>query len=222
MIEPVAIPRHPGTSRSLWAAAATVAVSLHLAFAALAYVYTQREMESDDLGAPGIEIALELASPQTQPSDLPPGPDVEASVASSAVAEQRAEVKEADLKETPVDTERADQQVRVDTKDKPDDEKSGRQGQDPGVRGIGCTGGDCISILAGCGGSAEGDHDRPGHRREPSACARDLAARVARAFRQTQEIPFRPQPEGGTDSPLARPRSNGAGAVRRHRRKFGR
>ncbi len=122
MIEPVAIPRHPGTSRSLWAAAATVAVSLHLAFAALAYVYAQRETESDDLGAPGIEIALELASPQTQPSDLPPGPDVEASVASPAVAEQKAEVKEADLKETPVDTERADQQVRVDTKDKPDDE----------------------------------------------------------------------------------------------------
>jgi periplasmic protein TonB len=122
MIEPVAIPRHPAASRGLWIAAATIAVSFHLALAALAYVSTQRETDSDDLGAPGIAIGFELTSPQTQPSDLPPGPDAEASVASPAVAEQKAEMKEADLRDTPVEAERADQQARVDTKDKPDDE----------------------------------------------------------------------------------------------------
>jgi periplasmic protein TonB len=122
MIEPVAIPRHPDTGRGIWVAAAAVAVSLHVAFAVLAYVWMERGQESDDLGAPGIAIGLELNSPQKQPTDLPPGPDTEASAASPAVAEQKAEVKEADLKEMPIESELPDRQMKIDKNPKPNDE----------------------------------------------------------------------------------------------------
>lgn len=120
---PVAIPEPPSTGRGLWIAAAAVAVSLHLACAALAYVRMQPDPDSDDLGAPGIEIGIELTSPQKSATDLPPGPDTEASVATPAVAEKMAKVKEEELpKETPVVTQEPDQQATLD-KNKPTDEK---------------------------------------------------------------------------------------------------
>jgi periplasmic protein TonB len=123
MSEPLAIPEHPSTGKGLWVAAATIAVSMHLAFAALAYVHLQHDAESDDLGAPGIEIDFVLTSPRTPLTELPPGPDSEASVATPAVAEQVAEVKEAELpKETPVETENPDQQVTIETSTKPKEE----------------------------------------------------------------------------------------------------
>ena len=55
------IPRRAG---ALWVAAATIAVSLPSGFAALAYVHLQQDAESDDLGAPGIEI--DFASPRPE------------------------------------------------------------------------------------------------------------------------------------------------------------
>jgi periplasmic protein TonB len=113
-------PFMPSTSKGLWLVAAVIAISLHLAFAAFAFIRMQQEAESDDLGAPGIEIGLELMSPQTPPTELPPGPDSEASMASPAVAEQKAEVKEVDLpEETPVEAEDPDRLVTTEQTDKP-------------------------------------------------------------------------------------------------------
>ena len=54
----------------------------------------------DDLGAPAIEIGLEMMSPHLEPTDLPPGPDTEASVASPALAEQKAELKRRSCRRT--------------------------------------------------------------------------------------------------------------------------
>ena len=123
MNPPVAIPEHPATGKGLWVSAATIAVSMHLGFAALAYVHLQQDAERDDLGAPGIEIDFVLTSPRTLLADLPPGPESEASVASPAVAEQVAEVKEADLpKDIPVETEDPDRQVTIETNTEPKDE----------------------------------------------------------------------------------------------------
>jgi TonB family protein len=78
------------------------------------------EPEDDDLGAPGIEIAFELASTQTMPSELPPGPESEASAPSPPVVEQKATEKEVDLpKETPVESDNPDRLVTVEKTDKP-------------------------------------------------------------------------------------------------------
>ncbi len=123
MNDPITVPHPPSTSTRLWAAAAATALSLHLAFAAFAYVRLLPDPDSDDLGAPGIEIGIELTSPQKPAADLPPGPDTEASVATPAVTEKMAKVKEEELpKETPVDTQEPDKQVTLE-KNKPTDEK---------------------------------------------------------------------------------------------------
>ncbi len=67
-----------------------------------------------------IEIGLELGSPQAEASDLPPGPDADAAVASPAVAEQKAEIKPTDLpKETPTETEDPDRVVTQNEVKKP-------------------------------------------------------------------------------------------------------
>ena len=91
-------------SRRLWIFAAVTAVALHVGGAALAIVHLQTDDGDDSLGAQGIEIGLDLASPRTEVVDLPPGPDSDASAASPALAEQKAVEKETDLpKETPTE-----------------------------------------------------------------------------------------------------------------------
>ncbi len=80
MQTPNDIDDHPSTGKGLWVFAAAMAVTMHLAFAGFAYFQMMDDADADDLGAPGIEIGLELASPDTPPSDLPPGPDSEESV----------------------------------------------------------------------------------------------------------------------------------------------
>src|ERR1700712_1594696 len=84
-------------SRRLWIFAAVAALVLHLGGAALAIAHLQTDDDGGDLGAQGIEIGLDLASPRTEVSELPPGPDSDASVASPALTEQKAVEKETDL-----------------------------------------------------------------------------------------------------------------------------
>ena len=84
-------------SRRLWMMAALCAVLLHVGGLALAVVQINSDEADDSLGAPAIEVGLEMMSPKLEATDLPPGPDTEASTASPAVAEQKAEVKESDL-----------------------------------------------------------------------------------------------------------------------------
>src|SRR4029077_12410283 len=64
-------------------------------------------------------------SSKFQPTDLPPGPDSDASVASPALAEQKAEVKETDLpKDTPTETDNADRVVTPNEVKKPVEEEA--------------------------------------------------------------------------------------------------
>jgi periplasmic protein TonB len=107
-------------SRWLWIAAAAGALALHLGGAALALAHLNADDPDDALGAPAIEIGLEMTSPKIDPTDLPAGPDTDASVASPAVAEQKAEVKETDLpKDKPDETEDADRMVTPNDVKKP-------------------------------------------------------------------------------------------------------
>jgi hypothetical protein len=99
----------PPPSRRLWALSAAAALAIHLGCVALAVAHMQTDESADDLGAPAIEIGLDLSSPHREATDLPPGPDTDASVASPALAEQKAVEKETDLpKDTPTETAEPD------------------------------------------------------------------------------------------------------------------
>jgi periplasmic protein TonB len=108
------------SSRRLWMFAAIGALALHAGGAALAFAHLKADDLDEAVGAPAIEIGLEMTSPRVQPTDLPAGPDTEASVASPAMAEQKAEVKETELpKDVPTESENPDRAVMPNDKDKP-------------------------------------------------------------------------------------------------------
>lgn len=112
-----------GASRRLWIFAALAALALHLGGAAFALTNLRSDESEDDLGAPAIEIGLEMSSPRQDPADLPPGPDSDASVASPEMPEQKAEVKETELpKDTPTETENPDRVVTPNDTKKPIDD----------------------------------------------------------------------------------------------------
>jgi periplasmic protein TonB len=109
-------PRH--LSRTVWVLAAFGALAIHAGGVALALGYMQSDDPDDDLGAPAIEIGIELASPRLDPTDLPVGPDTEASAPSPAVVEQKAVVEQTELpKAMPNETDDPDRVVSpADTK----------------------------------------------------------------------------------------------------------
>jgi len=107
-------------SRKLWILAAAGALALHLGGAALAIAHLPTEESDEALGASAIEVGVELASLHREATDLPPGPDTDASVASPQLAEQKAEVKESDLpKDTPTEAEDPDRIVTPNESKKP-------------------------------------------------------------------------------------------------------
>jgi periplasmic protein TonB len=107
-------------SRRLWIFAAAGALALHLGCGALAVAHLQTDEPDDALGAAAIEVGIELASLHREATDLPPGPDTDASVASPALAEQQAEVKETELpKDVPTETEDPDRVVTPNDSKKP-------------------------------------------------------------------------------------------------------
>ena len=108
------------TSRRLWVTAAIAALALHIGGAALALARLATDDPEDSVGAPAIEIGLELTSPRQEATDLPPGPDSDASVASPALAEQKAEPKETELpKDIPTETDDPDRVVTPNDAKKP-------------------------------------------------------------------------------------------------------
>jgi protein TonB len=114
---------HPSQNR-VWIVAAGVALFGHLACAALAVAWMSHDADEDDLGAPGIEIAVDLTSPTTEPTELPPGPEAEASAASPPVVQQTETKKKNDLpQDTPDDMQPPDRVVALDKSDKPDDQQ---------------------------------------------------------------------------------------------------
>jgi protein TonB len=107
-------------SRRLWVLAALGALALHIGGGALALSHLQTDDLDESLGAPAIEIGLELMSPRLEATDLPPGPDTDASVASPALSEQKAEVKETELpKDVPTETDDPDRVVAPNDSNKP-------------------------------------------------------------------------------------------------------
>jgi TonB family protein len=112
-------------SRRLWIFAALGAVALHVGGGALAVAHLRSVEPDDTFGTPAIEIGLEMTSPHLEATDLPPGPDVEASVASPALAEQKAEVKETELpKDVPTESDDPDRVVTPNVANKPKEDDS--------------------------------------------------------------------------------------------------
>jgi periplasmic protein TonB len=113
----------PKPSRRLWVLAAAAALALHLGCGALAIAHLQESESENDIGANAIEVGLEFASVRREVTDLPAGPDTDASVASPALAEQQAEVKETELpKDIPTEPEEADRVVTPNETNKPKEE----------------------------------------------------------------------------------------------------
>ena len=109
-----------GYSPRLWIFAALGALALHIGGGALAVAHLRADDPDDSLGAPAIEIGLEMMSPHLEATDLPPGPDTDASVASPALAEQKAELKETELpKDVPTETNDPDRVVTPNDSNKP-------------------------------------------------------------------------------------------------------
>ena len=78
----------PQASRRLWLVAAVAALALHLA--CLLFVWADTEDDSDlAFGAPALAIDVDLAAPNRQPTDLPVGPDSEATAASPQMTQQQ-------------------------------------------------------------------------------------------------------------------------------------
>jgi protein TonB len=106
-------------SRRLWVFAAVAALALHLGGGALAVAHMEAG-DPEELGTPAIEIGMEVTSPRLEATDLPAGPDADASVASPALAEQKAEVKETELpKDVPTEAEDPDRVVAPNDSHKP-------------------------------------------------------------------------------------------------------
>ena len=104
----------------LWVFAAIAALLLHIGGAALAFAHLRSEESDDSLDSSAIEIGLEMMSPHREDTDLPPGPDTDASAASAALAEQKAEVKETELpKDVPTETDDPDRVVAPNESQKP-------------------------------------------------------------------------------------------------------
>ena len=111
------------TPRRIWVYAAMTALALHAGGAALTIAHLQTDDDGGDLGAQGIEVGMELTSPHTEVSELPPGPDTDAQMASPPLPDQQAVEKETDLpKAMPTESEDPDRVVTTSDSKKPKEE----------------------------------------------------------------------------------------------------
>lgn len=125
-------------SRPIWLLAALGAFAIHAGGVALALATLQPDTE-EDLGAPAIEIGVELAAPHLDPTDLPVGPDTEAAAPAPAVVQQKAEIEPTDLpKALPTETDDPDRVVTPDDSKKPkeDDPKVTTIQADPSTESV--------------------------------------------------------------------------------------
>jgi periplasmic protein TonB len=108
-----------GPPLRLWTLAAVAAVALHVGGVAIAYVHLNADQDVVSFGSDMPGIGIEVAAPSAEETDLPVGPQVDASVASPALAEQKAEIKPTELpREKPTDDE-ADRVVTLNETKKP-------------------------------------------------------------------------------------------------------
>lgn len=102
----------PRASRPAWTLAAAVAVALHLGVAAVLLLGRPIEEADPDPGAPAMEIAMELAAPRAEQTDLPPGPEADDAAVSTAQMQQQVKSEDAHLpQDTPTDTPDPDRVV---------------------------------------------------------------------------------------------------------------
>jgi len=125
----VAIAHEPQPSRRLWLLAAVAALVLHLG--CLLIVFADLEEESDvAFGAPALAIDVDLAAPNQQPTDLPAGPDSDATAASPQMVQQQEVLKQSDLpKDAPRETDDPSRLVAFDNSRRPVDD-------DPNVKPV--------------------------------------------------------------------------------------
>lgn len=101
-------------TRTVWIISVLGAVAIHAACVALAVGITRPESEQN-LGAPAIEVGIELASPRLNPIDLPLGPPTDTSAPSPEVIQQKTVVEKTDLpKATPTEVDDPDRAVSPD------------------------------------------------------------------------------------------------------------
>lgn len=118
----------PRRTPPIWIAAALVAGSLHLGAAGVAAWSLQSDESFDDEGAPAIELAMDMAAPRTEQSDLPPGPEADASAAAPESAQSAAKTQASDRpKEEPVEAENPDRMVAVEEQKKPEEKAEEQQ-----------------------------------------------------------------------------------------------
>ncbi|MGA7433514.1 MAG: TonB family protein [Xanthobacteraceae bacterium] len=111
-------PRH--LSQIVWISAALGALAIHAGGVAIALGAMQPNQTDDDLGAPAIEIGVELMSPRLDPSNLPVGPDTDASAPAPEVVEQKQVEKQTDLpKAAPTETDDPERVVSPNATQKP-------------------------------------------------------------------------------------------------------
>jgi len=99
------------TPWQVWCIAAFGAIALHVGCVALAVEYMRDDAEQAS-GAIAIEIGVELAVPRLSPTDLPPGPEADASTFSPEVMAQKPNVEQDNKpKAIPTETEDPDRVV---------------------------------------------------------------------------------------------------------------
>ena len=168
-------------SRRLWVFAAVTALVLHIGGAALAISHLQTEEADDALGATAIEIGLELASVRREATDLPPGPDTDASTASPQLAEQKAEVKDTELpQDKPTETDEADRIVTPNESKKPKED-------DPKIAAV-QTAASTESVAAEATATPSSDKIPEGTRSVAPAIGTGESARRARATWQKELV----------------------------------
>lgn len=104
----------------IWPLAIIGAIFIHAACASVALEYMRTDEDVLALGAPAIEIGVELTAPRLPPTELPPGPEAEASTPSPPVIAQPELSKESELpKAKPTETEDPDRVVAPESLKKP-------------------------------------------------------------------------------------------------------
>ena len=168
-------------SRWLWVLAAVAALALHVGGAALAISHLQAEEADDEMGAMAIEVGIEMASVRREVTDLPPGPDADASAASPQLSEQKAEVRDTDLQQDkPTEENEADRIVTPNESKKPKDD-------DPKVQAV-QTAASTESVAAEATATPSSDAIPEGERSVAPAIGTGESARRVRATWQKELV----------------------------------
>jgi periplasmic protein TonB len=128
-----------GPLMRVWCAAVLAAAVLHGGCFGYAFLASKHDDADVALGAPAVEIGLDMTAPHAEDENLPPGPESEAAAASAASASQEAKAEQTDQpKAQPTETENPDQVVSPDAskKEKPDDPKLKEAKSNPSAESV--------------------------------------------------------------------------------------